>query len=383
MAIKNSVAIIDIGSTSIVTMIGEHGVNNTFNISGKGEIFYAGFQNAEFLEPENLKLVVANSISNAEISSDKKIYEIYVGVPGEFCSCVTKSVNLTFPKSKKISQFDVQNIFDTGNDFDGDPMYTVINKSVIYYEIDGMKRVIDPVGIKAKSLTGVVSYVLARKSFTGMFKSIFAELKIMVKGFISATLAEGLYLFDPKMRDKYSILVDVGYITTNVALFRGNGMLSLGSFSLGGGYITADLAECLKTSFSDAEKIKHKVVLGWKTSPRDVYEIDGNDGHMQTFSASATNEIVTDRAEMICDYIQKCFDNCVYSLPDFLPVNITGGGFNFIKGIKQVVSNKLKRKVNLVSPTYPNINSPDFSSEVGILYLVLQNEDLTEFMLEI
>lgn len=380
---KNAVAIVDVGSTSIVTMIGERGVNNTLNVCGKGEIFYAGFQNAEFLEPENLKLVVANSISNAEISSDKKIYEIYVGVPGEFCSCVTKSINLSFPKYKKITPFDVQNIFETGNDFDSDPMFTVINKSVIYYEIDGVKRVIDPVGIKAKTVTGVVSYVLARKSFTGMFKSIFAELKIMVKGFISANLAEGLYLFDPKTRDRYSILVDVGYITTNVALFRGNGLLFLNSFSLGGGYITADLAECLKISFSDAEKMKHKIVLGWRAGPRDVYEVDGSEGHLQTYSASAANEIAIDRIEMICDYIQKCFDNCVYDLPDFLPVNITGGGFNYIKGIKPILSNKLKRKINLVSPSYPNINGPDYSSEVGLISLVLQNEYLTESMLEI
>lgn len=380
---KNSVAIVDIGSTSVVTMIGEYGVNNTFNISGKGEIFYAGFQNAEFLEPENIKLVIANSISNAEISSDKKVYEVYVGVPGEFCSCVTKSINLTFPKYKKITEFDVQNIFDTGNDFDTDPMFKVINKSVIYYEIDGSKRVIDPIGMKAKTVTGVVSFVLARKSFTNSLKSIFAELKIMVKGFISANLAEGLYLFDPKMRDKYSILVDVGYITTNVAIFRGNGLLFLNSFSMGGGYITADLLECLKISFAEAEKLKRKIILGWSAGPRDVYEIEGSDGHIQTYSAAACNDIVSDRIEMICDYIQKCLDNCVYALPEFLPINFTGGGFNFIKGIKSVVSNKLKRKVNLVSPTYPNISSPDYSSEVGLMYLALHDEQMLETMLEI
>lgn len=380
---KNSVAIVDIGSTSIVTMIGEHGVNNTFNISGKGEIFYAGFQGAEFLEPENLKLAIANSISNAEISGDKKIYEAYVGVPGEFCLCVTKSINLSFPKYKKITEFDVQNIFDTGNDFENDPMFVLINKSVIYYEIDGSKRVIDPVGLKAKSITGVVSYVLARKSFVSSFNSIFSELKISIKGFVSSNLAEGLYLFDPKMRDKYSILVDVGYITTNVAIFRGNGLLFLNSFSMGGGYITADLAECLKISFNEAEKLKHKVILGWRAGPRDVYEIDGNDEHIKTYSVTACNDIVSDRVEMICEYIQRCLDNCVYALPDFLPVNFTGGGFNFIKGIKTLVSNKLKRKINLVSPTYPNISSADYSSEVGLMHLALNDEQLLETMLEI
>jgi cell division ATPase FtsA len=217
----------------------------------------------------------------------------------------------------------------------------------------------------------------------GMFKSIFAELKIMVKGFICANLAEGLYLFDAKTRDKYSILVDVGYITTNVAIFRGNGLLSLNSFSLGGGFITADLSECLKISFNDAERIKHKIVLGWKAGARDVYEVEGSDGYIQTYSASAANEIATDRIEMICDYIQKCFDSCVYALPEFLPVNITGGGFNFIKGIKPIIANKLKRKINLISPSYPNINGPDYSSEVGLLHLVLESEHQVEEMLEV
>ena len=381
---KNSVAIVDVGSTSIVTMVGENGVNNTFKVSGKGEIFYAGFQKAEFLEPENLKLVLANSISNAELLSDKKIYEIYVGVPGEFCSCVTKSVNLTFPKPKKITTFDVDNIFETGNEeFKDNPMFKVVNKSVIYYEVDGNQRVIDPIGIKAKSVTGVVSFILARRSFIEMFKAIFDDLKIIIKGFICSNLAEALYLFNPKTRDKYSILVDVGYITTNVAIVRGNGLLSLNSFSMGGGYITSDLAECLKISFNEAEKVKHKVVLGWNAGPKDFYEIDGSNGVIQTYSASATNEIVIDRVDMICDYILKCLESCIYDLPDFLPVSITGGGFNYIKGIKPILSNKLKRKVNLVAPDYPNINGADSSSEVGLLYLVLKSEAFTESLLEV
>ena len=108
---KSSVAIIDVGSSTLVTLIGERGVNNSFKISGRGDIYYAGFHGAEFLEPDNLKYAVASSLSNAEMLSDKKIYEIYVGVPGEFCSCVTKSINLTFPKRKKISQYAVQSIF--------------------------------------------------------------------------------------------------------------------------------------------------------------------------------------------------------------------------------------------------------------------------------
>ena len=378
---KEATAVLDIGSSTIVALVGEHGANNTFKICGKGDISYAGFQGSQFLEPESLKLVIGTSISNAEITSDSKITSVYVGVPGEFCACVTKAINLKFPKVKKVTQFDVDNIFKTGNTFESDPEYTVINKSVVYYEIDSMKRVIDPVGIKAKSITGNVSYILAQKAFVETIKAIFAELKIEIKGFISANLAECMYLFEPSVRDKYALLVDVGYITTSVALCRGNALLFFNSFSLGGGYITSDLSECLHISFSEAERLKHKVVLGWNASQSDTYEIEG-DELMQTYSAKATNEIVVDRIEMICDYIQKCLDNCAYDLPDFLTIHITGGGFNFIRGVKSVISKKLKRNVAIIAPNLPNVNRPDYSSEVGLLNLILNYEYMLDALIE-
>lgn len=378
---KESTAILDIGSSTVVALVGEHGVNGTFKICGKGDISYAGFQNSEFLEPESLKLVIGTAISNAEITSDSKITEVYVGVPGEFCSCVTKSVNLKFPKVKKITQFDVDNIYKTGNTFETDPEFTVINKSVIYYEVDNMKRVIDPVSLKAKSVTGNISYILAQREFIKIIKKICSDLRIEIKGFISANLAECLYLFEPSVRDKYALLVDVGYITTSVALCRGNALLYLSSFSLGGGYITSDLSECLHISFSEAERLKHKVVLGWNASQSDTYEIEG-DEIIQTYSAKATNEIVSDRIEMICEYIQKCLDNCAYDLPDFLQINVTGGGFNFIRGVKSVLSKKLKRNIAIIAPNLPNVNRPDYSSEVGLLNMVLNYEYMLEAILE-
>lgn len=374
---KESTAVIDIGSSTIVTLVGEIGVNNTFKILGKGEIAYAGFQNAEFLEPESLKYALAQSISNAEITSETKITNVYIGVPGEFSSCVTKSVNLSFPKVKKVTKFDIDNIFKTGNTFKDDPKYCLVNNSVVYYEIDGMKRVIEPINMKVKSITGLISYILAEREFVMFIKRIFKELRINVLGFISAPLAECLYLFEPSVRDKYVLLVDVGYITTTVALSRGNALLFLNSFSLGGGYITSDLSQCLKISFNEAERLKRKIVLGWKPNASDTYEVEG-DEIIQTYSAKATNEIVSDRVEMICDYILKCLDRCAYDLPDFLPIHFVGGGFNFIHGIKTIISKKLKRQVEIISSINMREIRPYDASEEGLLNMVLNYDYLLD-----
>ncbi len=378
---KNNSVILDIGSSTIVALIGKVGANSTFQVLGKGEISYAGFQNSTFLEPENLKYVIATAISNAEISAGEKISEITIGVPGEFCACVPKNIEISFPKIKRVNAIDVKNIISQGDTFASDPSFVVINKSPICFDIDDTRRVIDPVGMKAKTISGQVSYILAQKYFLKIINEIFADIKIRIKGFICSPLAECLYLFDPAVRDRYAILVDVGYITTNVALARGNALLFLNSFSLGGGFITADLSECLKIQFNEAERLKHKVLLGWQTTSNDVYNLEG-DEFMQTYSAKATNAIVSDRIEMICDYIQKCLDNCVYDLPEFLPIYITGGGLNYMKGIKPILARKLGRQIELIEPSLPNMNRPDYSSEVGLLNLTLNYPDLFYSMID-
>ncbi len=372
---RDSVAVLDIGSMSIVTLVGENGVNRTLNIIGKGEVTYAGFQNAEFLEPENLKFAIANSISNAELSSDAKISEIYIGVPSEFCTCITKSISLSFPKAKRISKLDVENIFRIGNTFKNEPNFSLINNSVIYYELDGGKRVINPEGQKTGKITGQISYILAMKEFLGLIKSIFSELKIEIKGFVSSALAECLYLFEPAMRDKYVLLVDVGYITTSVALTRGNGLLFLSSFSMGGGYISSDLSQCLKISFNEARRLKRKIVLGWNAGDNDTYEVEGEE-FIKTYPAKISNEIVMARVEMICDYISKCLDKCAYDLPDFLPIYITGGGMTSIRGIVNVMSKKLGRQIVQQGSKNFKSTKPFDTSEEGLLYIVLNMQNL-------
>ena len=359
---NEKVAVIEIGSSAVVTLVGEHGVNGTMNIIGKGDVSYAGFQNAEFLEPENLKFVIASSISNAENLSDSKITEIYVGVPGEFSAVSTKSVTLNFPRQKRVTELDVENIFKTGNNFKNAD-YDLVNQSAVYFSVDDNVKYIDPVGQKANKLSGL----------------IFSELKITILGFISSVYAEGIYLFDPDLRDKYVLFTDVGYITTSVALLRGNGLLFLGSFSMGGGYISSDLSQCLRIPFGEAERLKNKVVLAWQPTQTDTYIVEGGE-NFSTYAAKATNDIVTDRIEMICDYIQKCLDVCPFDIPDFIPMYFTGGGFGKIRGIRNTVSKKLKRQViRATKKSLIEVRAFN-SSEEGVLNLALNLENYQNFL---
>ena len=380
---RNSVAIIDFGSSKITTLVGEMGVNNKLNILGKGEVSYAGFQNSELLEPENLKEQVGNSILRAENETGTKIYEVYVGVPGEFTAAVSKTVPFSFLRPKKIDSFDINSIFRTGSTFEKEANYYLINKSVLYYELDDSRRVIDPVGMRSKTLIGNVSYILAVKSFIDEIKNVFKKLKIVIKGFISSMLSESLYLFNDEERNNYVALIDIGYITTSVAIAQGNGLIFLNSFSLGGGYVSSDLSQCLRIPFSEAEALKDKIALAWEPSKQDNYIVN-IDGLTKNYSAKATNEIAFDRIEVICKYIKRCFDSSGYKIPENTSYYLTGGGVTNIKGIRNVISQKLKKSVISKEVVNGHKVLPYNASSESLLYFVLTNsENLDKIIIKV
>lgn len=370
---NQGIAIVDIGSSSITTLVGERGVNGTFRILGKGSADYAGFADGAFIEPKELKFAIGLSVSNAEISSGIKINEVFVGVPGEFSSVVTKEVSINFHKRKKISPVDIEQLFYVGNDYRKHPTHSCINESAIYFSLDSASRLIDPVGMSSSSLKGLVSYVIAENNFLDFVTDTIEDIGIRKIFFLSSVLAESLYLFDPTLRDRYVLFVDCGYITTNVALVRGDGLLFMNSFSLGGGYVTADLSEVVKINFASAERLKRKLDLSWNPKEKDTYEIQLGD-YISPVDASLANSVAEDRILMIAEYIAKCMDRCEFDFPEYIPVYLTGGGLNFIKGAKDILSKRLGRKVELISPSLPSITRPDYSSEIGLLDLALRLE---------
>ena len=370
--VAHETAILDFGSSKITVLIGERGVNDTINVKGFGVSKYAGFGNGEWVKPEELGTAINKAIASAESNSGIKISHLYVGVPGEFSAVDCREVNVALPKRRKINDDDVLALMDAGDDFDQN-VAEVINIQPIYYNLDNDRRVLQPVGVISSKLGGVLSYTTAEVRFTGFVRKILADMGITSVEYVSSVLAESLLLFDETERDNTAVLIDVGYFTTTVAVIRGDGILSLGSFSLGGAHITGDLAETLGISFTDAENLKRKVVLSINAGDNDIYEIGGDNG-VKTLSASLVNEIVIHRIFVIGKMIEKCLDMCKYETPDYVPYSLTGGGISYIRGAKDVLSQKLGRNVEIVTPKLPQVNKPDMSSSWGLLDMAIKND---------
>lgn len=371
------VAVLDFGSGKIEVLIGGRGVNNTICISGMGECDYAGFVEGEWLAPEQLSYAIGHAIHMAEANSRTEIRHLYVGVPGEFTTVVCRDASISLTKKRKVTDEDVEILHDQCNDFDDDPEYKLINVGPIYYTLDDDRRLIQPVGLSGKMLNGHISYVLAEKRFIDFIGEILASIGIETVEYVSSVLAEELLLFDEITRDQYVVLIDVGHITTSVAVGRGDGLLSLSNFSLGGGHITGDLAMAFGITFPQAESLKRKVVLSLNASDADVYEITDRDTRIP-FPAKTVNEIVMERIKIMATTIEKCLSQCAYEYPNYIPYHLTGGGLSYLKGARDYLSKRLNKPVEIIAPSLPPFARPNLSTSIGLMDMMLNEQPVAK-----
>ncbi len=376
---KKNIAVMDFGSNHITVLIGDNGINGTFDVRGYANIEYAGFMNGEILEPQNLSEALCTAIKTAQNNARAKITHLYVGVPGEFSINEVKSVSKDYGKPKKIGSREVDELFLMADDFGSSPTHTVVNRSPVCFELDNKDRVIDPKGLTTTMLGATLSFVLAERSFVGAVLQAVEIMRLPFVEFLSEPLAESMYLISPEERDCSAVLIDCGYLSTTVSVVVGDGLVCMRSFSLGGGHIVADICELLRVPFAVAQEIKNRAILAGRPSELEQITVDV-DGKKYTVDSLAVYEIVERKVRQIAKMIVKSLDTCTYERPEKIRINLTGGGISYIKGIREKLFEILGKAVTIREPKIPLMNEPKQSAVLGLLDMALkQNQANSSF----
>ena len=347
---KNLTYILDIGSSklSLLACCTKNGKSAMVTCIDKG---YDGFMDGEFFSTEQLATVIQELLTEMRSRTGKVVDSIYIGVPSEFSACVCKRVTRNFVPAKKLSELDIQNLFDGINDFNNKDDYMVVSYSPLQYEVDG--AIVTDIGKSPISqLVMDCSYILVKNQFVELMQSILKQCGVNDIDFVSTALAQSQFAISSTDNALNPIaVVDVGHITTSVAIAKGEGLLMLSSFSLGGGHITADLMQLNNFSYTEADSIKHKVGLTIETKKDDRYIVYNGTKQIKSL-INITNNIVKARIENIADVINR-----VISINDafkYIPIYLTGDGLCNFRGIVNLIEAITGRKVYLLSNPLDN-----------------------------
>ena len=367
---KTQVALIDVGSSKITVMIGERGVNKTFLIKARKDYPYEGFADGEFFDAVSVKKILFSAADFISSVIKKDNPRVYVGVPGEFTAVDVKTGQISFSGKKRISETDVDTLFDSAF-VPASAKYSLINRSAIVYELDDYRRLANPIGFSSEILKGTLSFIVCSNYFIETVKNTLKAAGISEVECVSSSLAEIMYLLEPEARDRISMLLDVGYISATFSLVQGDGILYQRSFPYGGGYITAALTQRFGLDFDLAEELKRKVNLSAENGINERL-ITLSDGSYH--NAAETTAVVKESLDTLCEEIEKCIENSGYSIPEYVPLNITGGGISYLRGAKEHVANRTGLSVEVVAPKVPLMDKPTESSALSLLDLTFSDD---------
>ena len=365
--LKDIISVLDFGSSKITVLTGIKEVNNSFKLLASSDCEYEGFANGEFVDPNNLRLQMQEAINQVEKEIKCRIESLYVGVPAEFCFAYDKVISKTFAKKTKITTKIIDSIFLEDDEANPYPTHTVINKSPLYYIINDANRTNEPVDMLASKIQISASYVLVENQFKLLIGGMLESMGIKDYDFLSNTLAEADYLIPEHKRNEGAYLVDCGFITTSVCQVLGDGLKELKSFSLGGGFITADLSKILDITYEEAEELKMQAIITLKPLGVDYYQTSTG----KKFGIKTVNEIILARLDKITEMIKKCISSFGLQLPNYIPICFTGGGLNYIEGITDYLRHEFDRPIEMISPKALLYARPDLSSSISLLNMAI------------
>ncbi len=366
------IAVLDVNSRLISAIVGSKRAQSVFGIKSLVEKQHQGYENGEWFDQNDTVDIAKSVLLDAMKSADSRTKKLFIGVPAEFVTVVTKEVGIRLDRQRRVIDDDIDYLLKKGDDFDTDK-YLTINTSAIYYSVDDDEKIFSDVrDMEAAKVDACVSYMLCEKSFVKMFDEVTASLGFTDVRYVATCWAECMTLLEKEQRDSVYMLIDIGYLSSSVCIAKGEGILEMKSFSMGGAHICADIYEALEVPFDMAEEAKRLVDINLNYNDEAVLVGDGEN----VVYATDACEIAKNRLDVFADVISDIFKEIEEDAPSYMPVYLTGEGVASMRGAKKYLSEQLGKNIEIVTPKLPGFVKPDDCSKASLLVMA---DNLSKF----
>ncbi len=369
------IAAIEFGTSKIVTMIARNSGMDRLDIVGSGTVPYDGYTDGNWNTPRQMVQRVRDSIAAAEMEANTKIREIYVGVPGEYAHVFGVEATVETPDGE-ITDETINAVQDAAAEklrlTESGCM--VLHRSPAWFEVDDGKQTMSPLG-SGKKLTAMITFIVADQDYINDIREMLGVLNITILGFLATTLGEALLLLSLEDRDRGALLIDCGYLDTEISVVQGDAVVYHAILPTGGGHITAELAMALQIPMRSAEQIKRNYVFNPdeldKGSFAEIYDAAGN---RRTFPQEQVKASVESTMDNLAEMIRLTIENdAAQFLGPRSQVYLTGGGISLMRGAREYLSGKIGRPVKITAAKSSKMNSPVYSSALGLADLIFDS----------
>jgi len=373
MAKKDSVIVgLDIGTTKVCAIVG--GVTDTgIDIIGIGSHPSEGLRKGVVVNIESTVNSIKGAIEEAELMSGCDITSVFTGIAGGHISGLN-SHGIIAVKSREVDENDVKRSIEAAKAIAIPLDREVLHVLPQHYIVDDQDGVKTPVGMSGVRLEAKVHIVTgAVTSAQNIIKSV-NRVGLDVNDIVLEQLASSEAVLSPDEKELGVAIVDIGGGTTDIAVFSEGSIKHTAVLSIGGNYLTGDIAVGLRTPTVEAEKIKIKYGCAYtplipKDETIEVPSVGGREPRM--VSRQILGEIIEPRMEEILNMAHREIVKSGYE--DLLAAGVVlTGGTAILEGITELAEQMLNTPVRRGYPVGIGgltdiVNSPMYATGVGLI----------------
>jgi len=371
---------IDIGSSKIVTLVGQYfPEEERLNIIGLANYPANGIRRGQIVNIEEASEALIQSIEAAERMAGTSISEAFVGLSAPHIESVNSQgvVAVANPNGEIVAE-DVERVIEAARAISLPSSKEIIHVIPRQFTVDGQTGVIDPVGMTGVRLE-VESHIVTGSSpaLKNLSKCI-DEAGVKVLSYVFTGFASAESVLTPTEKELGVVLVDIGASVTTLTIYAEGAPCYSRVIPVGAKNVTNDLAIGLRLSLDEADKLKLALNKeGLDDDEVSLKKLGISSDERKVSLKTAVSGIVAPRLNEIFALVGKEIRESGFGGATPAGIVLTGGGAKTAR-IKYSCQKVLGLPVRIGLPekiggVTDDLSSPDFSSSVGlILYGIKQ-----------
>ncbi len=373
LSTHNCIAAIDIGTTKVCVLIARVLDSQHLELIGVGKSPSMGMAKGIVVDIGKTVHAIKTAVKEAELMAGVSIESAAVGIAGNHIRSLNSQGVIPLKKGI-IRPIDVQEALAAAQAVplqEGDQLLHALAQ---YFVIDGKKRVENPIGMHGVRLEVVAHLIIGSVSSVQDIVVSCQQAGIAVQDIVLEPVASAHAVLSADEKALGVAMLDIGGGTSDLAIYCGNSIRHTRVLPVAGNHITHDLAVGLRTTISDAERIKKEHAIAFsplikKDSFVEIELVQGYD--KQVIFATDINRIVQPRAEEILELIKQEIER--QGLEQYMSTGLvlTGGG-SLLKGIRELAEHIFGIPVRIGKPLIEfdlpeSLQQPLYATGYGLL----------------
>lgn len=364
---------IDIGTSKVVTLVGEMTGDGNLNIIGFGSCPSQGLKRGVVVNIESTVQSIQRSVEDAELMAGCEIYSAYTGIAGSHIRSLN-SHGIVAIRENEVSSNDVERVIDAAKAIAIPADQKILHVLPQEFTIDNQNSIREPVGMSGVRLEAKVHIVMGAVSAAQNIVKCMKRCGLATSDIVLEQFASSQSILSDDEKELGVCMIDIGGGTSDIAIFTDGAIRHTAVIPIAGDQVTNDIAIALRTPTRNAEelKIKYGCALQDLVDTNQMIDIPMlGDRAGRRLPSRALAEVIEARYEELFTLAANELQRS--GLQDFVAAGIVlTGGASKIAGAQELAERIFKLPVRIGVPHRVTgmsdvINNPIYATSVGLL----------------